>query len=129
MASGDDRGLVVISASQLAAVQAILNQATAALEDAQRILRELEVEYQTLRNAPVSHSPAEERRFHALHWQRNALQRFVREQTPVIDNLYFPTLDVATPQELVEDARAAAVSDDGTSESGDEAFTELAPAA
>ena len=122
MASRSFRFQAVISEAELAAVQAILDQATAAKERAERILKGIETEHQILRNNPIAHSSADERRFYGLHWQRHALQLFVEQQTPVIEQLYSLTNNVWAHQELLEEEQ-------GTSESDDEAFTELASAA
>ena len=114
MASGGFRFQAVISEAELAAVQAILDQATAAKERAERILRGLEAEYQTLRSATITAGSVEERRFYGLHWQRHALLLFVEQQTPVIEELHSLTNNVWTHQELLEEEQRAssAESDD-----------------
>ena len=122
MASGIFRFRAVISEVKLAAVQAILDQATGAKERAERILRSIESEYQTLRNSPIAHSADDERRFHSLYWQRHSLQLFVAQQTPVIEQLYALTNNVWTPEELLNEEQ-------GSSESDDEVLAEHASAA
>ena len=124
MASGGFRFQAVISEAELAVVQAILDQATAAKERAERTLRELEAEYQTLYRATITAGSVEERRFYGLHWRRHALSLFVEQQTPVIEELYSLTNNVWTHQELLEEEQRAT-----TSESDEEVFTELASAA
>ena len=116
MASGSFPFQVVISGNELAAIQAILNQATEAKKRAEGILRNIEVEYQTLRNSPIVHDADAERRFHSLYWQRHALHLFVEQQTPVIEHLYSLTNYVWTPKELLEDEqRESSELDDGVS--------------
>jgi hypothetical protein len=118
MASGGFVFQAVISEAELENVRAILVQATAAKERAERTLRGLEVEYQTLRSATITAGSVEERRFYGLHWQRHALSLFVEQQTPVIEELYSLTNNVWTHQELLEEEQRAT-----TSESDEEGFT------
>ena len=123
MASGGYIFTPVISANELAHVQFILDRAQEAKDRAEEVLRNIEVEYQTLRSSGVPQGSALARRFYGLHWQRHALQQFVREQTPVIENLYSLTNNVWTEQELLEEEER------DTSDSNDEVLVAQAPAA
>jgi hypothetical protein len=123
MASGGYIFTPVISTNELAHVQFILDRAQEAKDRAEEILRNIEVEYQTLRNSEIPQGSALARRLYGLHWQRHALQQFVREQTPVIENTYSLTNNVWTEQELLEQEGR------DTSDSNDEVLVAQAPAA
>jgi hypothetical protein len=126
MASGGYRFTPVISTNELAHVHFILDRAQEAKDRAEEVLRNIEVEYQTLRSADIPQGSAIARRFYGLHWQRHALQHFVREQTPVIENLYNLTNNVWTEQELLDEEKR---DEDDTSDSDDAILVEQAPAA
>ena len=113
MASGGYVFTPVISENELAHVQAILDLAQTAKDRAEAVLRNIEVEYQTLRGAGgLPQGSALARRFYGLHWQRHALQQFVREQTSVIENLYSLTNNVLTEQEWLAEQGQKSDSDD-----------------
>ena len=92
----------VISVNELEPVQAILELIQEAKLRAIRILKSSEVEYQNLRNSEITEGTDRERRFLWLHWQREALQRFIAQQTLVIENLLSETNNVFTDSELLD---------------------------
>ena len=94
--------IAVITGDELDPVQDILSLVRDAQSRADRILRESEVEYQSLRNSVWAENSKSARRFYWLRWQRDALSRFVIEQQQVAENLWTETNNVWQDSEVVD---------------------------
>jgi hypothetical protein len=104
MASGWNQALITANEerTELEPVQAILELVQEAKLRAIRILASIETEYQSLRSTVLRQDPKRERRFFWLRWQRHALQQFIAQQTPVIEDLWTETNNVWSETELEE---------------------------
>ena len=92
----------VITGDGLGPVQGILSLVRDTRSRADRILRESEQEYQSLRSSVWTEDSDSARRFYWLRWQRDALSRFVNEQQQVTENLWTETNNVWQESDLLD---------------------------
>ena len=100
--SHDGWNQAVITGDELRPVQEILSLVRDARSRADRILRESEQEYQSLRSSVWTEDSESARRFYWLRWQRDALSRFVNEQQQVTENLWTETNNVWQESDLLD---------------------------